>query len=242
MEREQHLRDDMLFDFAFEVRVVTSRADQRCGGQPREDILESCPHAGSLHGARPLSPHESANGGSPSIQASIPFFALENGPITGLMAMTMPSRKAVTELQCRQEKRTCGTPITTCSVGMHVRLQIRRWMREAGMRTWMDHVGNVHGRVDGANASAPALLLGSHYDTVLDAGKFDGALGIIVGAHKIQHFPPQLQTEVSISRALAFAHAWARWRGQTCSICQCHDAKRIWWRPQYLAAFNANKH
>ena len=60
--------------------------------------------------------------------------------------------------------------------------QIRRWMREAGMRTWMDHVGNVHGRVDGANASAPALLLGSHYDTVYDAGKFDGALGIIVGA------------------------------------------------------------
>jgi len=59
--------------------------------------------------------------------------------------------------------------------------QIRRWMREAGMRTWMDHVGNVHGRVDGANASAPALLLGSHYDTVYDAGKFDGALGIIVG-------------------------------------------------------------
>ncbi len=49
------------------------------------------------------------------------------------------------------------------------------------MRTWMDHVGNVHGRVDGANASAPALLLGSHYDTVYDAGKFDGALGIIVG-------------------------------------------------------------
>ena len=43
------------------------------------------------------------------------------------------------------------------------------------MRTWMDHVGNVHGRVDGANASAPALLLGSHYDTVFDAGKFDGA-------------------------------------------------------------------
>ena len=50
------------------------------------------------------------------------------------------------------------------------------------MRTWMDHVGNVHGRVDGANASAPALLIGSHYDTVFDAGKYDGTLGIITGA------------------------------------------------------------
>lgn len=50
------------------------------------------------------------------------------------------------------------------------------------MRTWMDHVGNVHGRVEGANPLAPALLIGSHYDTVFDAGKYDGALGIIVGA------------------------------------------------------------
>lgn len=47
------------------------------------------------------------------------------------------------------------------------------------MRTWMDSIGNVHGRVDGASPDTPALLLGSHYDTVVDAGRFDGALGII---------------------------------------------------------------
>ncbi len=54
-------------------------------------------------------------------------------------------------------------------------------MREAGLRTWLDAVGNVHGRVDGRARDAPALILGSHYDTVMDAGKYDGALGIIVG-------------------------------------------------------------
>ncbi|XP_074275785.1 allantoate deiminase 2 [Silene latifolia] len=56
---------------------------------------------------------------------------------------------------------------------------IRQWMEDAGLRTWVDPMGNVHGRVDGMNASAPALLIGSHLDTVVDAGKFDGALGII---------------------------------------------------------------
>ena len=53
-------------------------------------------------------------------------------------------------------------------------------MDEAGMRTWIDAVGNVHGRIDSRNKGVPVLLTGSHYDTVQDAGKFDGALGIIV--------------------------------------------------------------
>ncbi|KAM1007947.1 hypothetical protein ACFX2A_004537 [Malus domestica] len=56
---------------------------------------------------------------------------------------------------------------------------IREWMEDAGLRTWVDCLGNVHGRVEGRNASAEALLMGSHLDTVVDGGKFDGALGII---------------------------------------------------------------
>lgn len=63
--------------------------------------------------------------------------------------------------------------------GLRAARILDRWMQEAGLRTWMDGVGNVHGRVDGLNPLAPAILLGSHLDTVLDAGKFDGALGII---------------------------------------------------------------
>ncbi|KAK9937221.1 hypothetical protein M0R45_014025 [Rubus argutus] len=56
---------------------------------------------------------------------------------------------------------------------------IRKWMEDAGLRTWVDCLGNVHGRVEGRNASAEALLIGSHLDTVVDAGIFDGSLGII---------------------------------------------------------------
>lgn len=59
-------------------------------------------------------------------------------------------------------------------------------MREAGLRTWLDAVGNVHGRVDGRARDAPALILGSHYDTVMDAGKYDGALGIIVAIASVK--------------------------------------------------------
>ncbi|XP_078438401.1 allantoate amidohydrolase [Wolffia australiana] len=57
--------------------------------------------------------------------------------------------------------------------------QVREWMEDAGLRTWMDQMGNVHGRVDGANTSEAALLIGSHIDTVIDAGFYDGSLGVI---------------------------------------------------------------
>lgn len=54
---------------------------------------------------------------------------------------------------------------------MHATSQLKQWMEEAGMESWIDAVGNVHGRVNGSHPEAPALLLGSHYDTVLDGGK-----------------------------------------------------------------------
>lgn len=52
-------------------------------------------------------------------------------------------------------------------------------MKLAGMTTWHDAIGNVHGELRGANASDSAILLGSHYDTVKDAGAYDGSMGVI---------------------------------------------------------------
>ncbi|MFM2486168.1 allantoate amidohydrolase [Celerinatantimonas yamalensis] len=57
--------------------------------------------------------------------------------------------------------------------------QVAQWMIGAGMRIWHDAVGNVCGRYEGVRAGAPALLLGSHLDTVRNAGKYDGMLGVI---------------------------------------------------------------
>ncbi|MDB5730496.1 MAG: uraD, partial [Variovorax sp.] len=59
--------------------------------------------------------------------------------------------------------------------------QIAGWMRDAGFDTaYIDAVGNVVGRYEGATPDAKTLLTGSHYDTVRNGGKYDGRLGIFV--------------------------------------------------------------
>lgn len=54
------------------------------------------------------------------------------------------------------------------------------WMREAGLSTWQDAAGNQCGRLEGRQPGLPALLLGSHIDTVPDAGRYDGMLGVML--------------------------------------------------------------
>jgi len=56
---------------------------------------------------------------------------------------------------------------------------ILEWMREAGMAAHLDAIGNVCGRYEGDRPGLPCLMLGSHYDTVRDAGKWDGPLGLL---------------------------------------------------------------
>lgn len=53
------------------------------------------------------------------------------------------------------------------------------WMQAAGMRARVDAIGNVCGRYEGERPGLPCLMLGSHYDTVRDAGRWDGPLGVI---------------------------------------------------------------
>lgn len=58
---------------------------------------------------------------------------------------------------------------------------IRMWMIAAGMSVRLDPLGNLIGRYEGLQPNAPSLLIGSHIDTVRDAGRYDGALGIMLG-------------------------------------------------------------
>jgi allantoate deiminase len=53
------------------------------------------------------------------------------------------------------------------------------WMREAGMDVHVDGAANVIGRYHGSDGAGPYLLLGSHIDSVIEAGKYDGPLGVI---------------------------------------------------------------
>jgi allantoate deiminase len=57
--------------------------------------------------------------------------------------------------------------------------RVASWMTAAGMTSWQDAAGNICGRYAAASADAPVLLLGSHLDTVPNAGKYDGTLGVL---------------------------------------------------------------
>ncbi|MCD7099070.1 allantoate amidohydrolase [Stenotrophomonas sp. MMGLT7] len=58
---------------------------------------------------------------------------------------------------------------------------IAGWMEEAGMAVRMDAASNLVGRYEGSRPDAPALLIGSHIDSVRDAGRYDGPLGVMLG-------------------------------------------------------------
>lgn len=55
------------------------------------------------------------------------------------------------------------------------------WMVELGMEVRVDGVGNLIGRYEGAKPGSKTFLIGSHVDTVRDAGKYDGPLGVMLG-------------------------------------------------------------
>ncbi len=57
---------------------------------------------------------------------------------------------------------------------------VGRWMRSAGLSVAEDGAGNLIGRMEGSAAGSRTLLMGSHLDTVRDAGRFDGALGVLL--------------------------------------------------------------
>jgi allantoate deiminase len=58
--------------------------------------------------------------------------------------------------------------------------RVGAWMRSAGLAVREDSVGNLIGRREGGPGATRTLLLGSHLDTVRDAGRFDGALGVLL--------------------------------------------------------------
>src|ERR1043165_5633654 len=76
---------------------------------------------------------------------------------------------------------------TFCSPAMRrANALVARWMREAGMRVRKDAIGNIIGDYSANASQSKVLLLGSHLDTVRNAGKFDGALGVLVAIACVQ--------------------------------------------------------
>ncbi|MBW8732732.1 MAG: allantoate amidohydrolase [Asticcacaulis sp.] len=61
--------------------------------------------------------------------------------------------------------------------------QVAEWMRDAGMTTRIDPAGNLVGRWGAGDSS---LIIGSHIDSVRDAGKYDGPLGVMLGIECVE--------------------------------------------------------
>ena len=61
--------------------------------------------------------------------------------------------------------------------------QVGTWMAEAGMTTRIDAVGNLIGRW---GQGPRTLIIGSHIDSVRDAGRYDGPLGVMLGIECVE--------------------------------------------------------
>ncbi len=70
--------------------------------------------------------------------------------------------------------RRYGTPALVAARDL-----LEAWMLEAGMRTRVDRAGNLIGAM--GRGERPGIVIGSHFDTVVDAGHYDGPLGVLLG-------------------------------------------------------------
>jgi allantoate deiminase len=67
------------------------------------------------------------------------------------------------------------------------RALVEKWMREAGLKTSIDNIGNVRGRLECDDKNAKTFVIASHIDTVINAGRFDGPLGVLMGLDLLEN-------------------------------------------------------
>ena len=84
---------------------------------------------------------------------------------------------------CTEEPSSITRPFASDAMrSAHV--YVSEWMRAAGMTVARDNIGNLRARYDGTGETT--LLLGSHLDSVRDAGRYDGPLGVMVAIAAVQ--------------------------------------------------------
>jgi len=63
---------------------------------------------------------------------------------------------------------------------------VQGWFKAAGLETRLDGIGNLRGRLASARPGAKTFVLASHIDTVVNAGKYDGPLGVLMGLDLVE--------------------------------------------------------
>ena len=64
---------------------------------------------------------------------------------------------------------------------------VSQWMQKAGLETRIDNIGNVRGILKSNVPGAKTFVIASHIDTIVNAGKFDGPLGVLMGLDLLEH-------------------------------------------------------
>ncbi len=83
---------------------------------------------------------------------------------------------------------------------MAARELLIRFMQDAGLQISRDPVGNITGRIHGTQPDLPIIATGSHIDSVINAGKFDGVLGTIAAIEcaRIIHENIKLHSSIEV--------------------------------------------
>lgn len=79
------------------------------------------------------------------------------------------------------------------------------WMLDAGMSVRRDDIGNLIGRYEARKEGGGTLVLGSHLDTVRDAGKYDGPLGVLVALACVERLNERSERPPFAIEVVAFA-------------------------------------
>src|SRR5216683_8317887 len=80
-----------------------------------------------------------------------------------------------------------GTRRTFLSAPMHdCHREVSSWMKTLGMIVSVDAVGNLRGFYPGTSPGAPRIMMGSHWDTVPNAGAYDGILGVVLAVALVE--------------------------------------------------------
>src|SRR5208283_3398866 len=102
---------------------------------------------------------------------------------------TCENRKRAEELitRCRMLAKFSEDSGSTCRTFLSPPMrdchrEIARWLEPLGVETRIDATGNLRGFYPGKEPNSPRLLIGSHLDTVPDAGAYDGVLGVVLAA------------------------------------------------------------
>jgi hydantoinase/carbamoylase family amidase len=93
----------------------------------------------------------------------------------------------INELAFISEDKSCVTRTYGTHAFIDGRNKVEQWMKDAGLDIGIDNIGNIRGKLLSKNADAKTFVIASHIDTIINAGKFDGPLGVLMGLDILEH-------------------------------------------------------